>query len=471
VEPDRKDGADRNQFGQQQPLRPVNSPDDDAKVAVFQPVGGRVTIITRGVHVKTNRGRQTLSEWVKFSPMFHSNCMRPYLAIILSLLLASGAFAQADKSRRDKVAAATAAAVNGLKEAVSKETVAPGMTVGTILARTRAQEKFLKTLSRAEQPGGPRWVDDQTCQVRLEISGPLVAQALVNIAATQPKETPIAADVLAVKLQKWNTRTFSATGSSTGATEIEHARPGTESEAWSNVTDDARRAAVAAAKDNAVNGAVDSVRDVKLPNGETAGDALKDPVVRDRVRAWLAARPVTQVDFRDDLNVGVQLAVPPAEFFDAFRDALRDAAPDAAAWNAVRDDFARRLAVSVGTASVAGGGTTKISTQLPSLPPAWTNQQIEADGAAKLGGSKLKCARAAENEAAKQLTAQIEKLPLTDATTIGQAAERDPQVRDAISRAASRGRTYKVEYDAEGGARVWVQLDLSTVWNELRGGR
>jgi hypothetical protein len=167
----------------------------------------------------------------------------------------------------------------------------------------------------------------------------------------------------------------------------------------------------------------------------------------------------------------VQLAVPVDDFYNAFRDALRAGGADAAAWLAVRDDFARRVATPEGVASAAGGGTTKISLQLPALPPTWTNQQIEAQGAAALVGSKLKCARAAEAEAAKELTAQIETLPLTDALTIGQAAERDPQVRDAVSRAAARARTYKVEYDSDGGAKVWVQLDLHDVWTELRGAR
>jgi hypothetical protein len=74
----------------------------------------------------------------------------------------------------------------------------------------------------------------------------------------------------------------------------------------------------------------------------------------------------------------------------------------------------------------------------------------------------------AEAEAAKSFVTQIEKLPLSDAQTVGQAAEGDRRVRDAIERAATRGRTYKVEYDADGGARVWVQLDLRHVWNELR---
>ncbi len=388
--------------------------------------------------------------------------MRIRAVILLVLLLAGDACAQGER-------AATAAAVRGLVEAAAKETIAPGVTVGDLLDQTKGHDRLTKELSRAQTIGGTRWVGN-TAQVRLEISGNRVAQALVNIAATQPKKSPIPPDVLAVKLKDWNARTFSATGSSTGAAEIEHARPGGEAPAWAGVSDENRRAAVAAAKNNAIDAALASVRDVNLPNGKTAGEALKDPAVREKLHAWLSTRPVTQVEFRDDLTVAVQLAAPPAEFFEAFRDALRSAEPDAAAWEAVRDDFQRRLASPAGVAAV-GGAAAKPALQLPSLPPPWTNRQIEAKGSATAAGSKLKCARLAEAQAAKIFATQIESLPLTDDMTIGQAAERDPRVREALNRAASRGRTYKVEYDSDGGARVWVQLDLHHVWDELRGVR
>ena len=392
------------------------------------------------------------------------------------LLLAADVLAQADRASRDQERAATETAVRGLKEAVAKEMLAPGLTVATFLDKADGHERLVNDLSRAEKIGGTRWVDN-TAQVRLEISGRRVVQSLVAIAATKPRSSPIGADVLAVKLKDWNARTFSATGSSTGAAEIEHARPGGEAAAWARVSDEARRAAVASAKDNAINHAIESVRDVMLPNGKTAGDALKDDAVREKLTQWLATRPVTQVEFRDDLSVGVQLAAPPAEFFEAFRDALRAGEPDAAAWDNVRADFERRLAAPSGTAAVgvgagdpavAPGAPAKGALPLPSLPPPWTNQAIEAEGAATAGGSKLKCARLAEAEAAKSFLTQLEALPLSDAQTVGQAAQRDPRVRDAVDRALTKGRTYKVEYDADGGARVWVQLDLRHVWNELR---
>ena len=399
--------------------------------------------------------------------------MRVCIVAILLLLLAADVFAQADRASRDQERAATEAAVRGLKEAAGKEMLAPGVTVLTLLDRTRGHDRLIKELSRAEKIGGTRWVDDKTCQVRLEIAGSRVAQALVAVAAAQPKKSPIAADVLAVKLKDWGARTFSATGSSTGAAEIEHARPGGEAAAWANVSDESRRAAVAAAKDNAVTLTIESVRDVMLPNGKTAGDALKDKAVREKLTQWLATRPVTQVEFRDDLSVGVHLAAPPAEFFEAFRDALRAGEPDAAAWDNVRADFEQRLAAPSGTAVVGGvvaaaGAPPKGALQLPSLPPPWTNQVIEAEGSATAGGSKLKCARMAEAQAAKDFFTQVEALPLSDAQTVGQAAERDSRVRDAVDRAVTKGRTYKVEYDANDGARVWVQLDLRHVWNELR---
>ena len=147
--------------------------------------------------------------------------------------------------------------------------LAPGLTVATFLDKADGHERLVNDLSRAEKIGGTRWVDN-TAQVRLEISGRRVMQSLVAIAATKPRSSPIGADVLAVKLKDWNARTFSATGSSTGAAEIEHARPGGEAAAWGRVSDEARRTAVASAKDNAINHAIESVRDVMLRYGDRA---------------------------------------------------------------------------------------------------------------------------------------------------------------------------------------------------------
>src|SRR4051794_12674419 len=98
-------------------------------------------------------------------------------------------------ARREQIDAATARAVDGLHRQINQETVGRGVTVGDLLDRTSSHEELDKTLQRAQMIGGPRWIDDHTCQVRLEISGPRVANALVSIASTKPKKSPIAPEV------------------------------------------------------------------------------------------------------------------------------------------------------------------------------------------------------------------------------------------------------------------------------------
>src|SRR5438477_7624501 len=81
-----------------------------------------------------------------------------------------------------QVAAATANAFLTLRGDVEQSSITPGLRVIDFLQRTDGQDAFNKALHRAEQIGGPRWLDDQTCQVRLEISGERIARALVDIA-------------------------------------------------------------------------------------------------------------------------------------------------------------------------------------------------------------------------------------------------------------------------------------------------
>src|SRR5204862_7590703 len=139
--------------------------------------------------------------------------------------------------------------------------------------------------------GGPRWIDDQTCQVRLEISGQRVAQALISIAQSNPKKSPIAPELLTGRLRDWNERTFSATGTSTGAAAIEMVRPTDESPAWSRVSDQARQDAITAAKQDAVHKVIESIKPIELVK-----DALNDAQIQRELERWLASPPVTEVE-------------------------------------------------------------------------------------------------------------------------------------------------------------------------------
>src|SRR5205809_2616479 len=93
------------------------------------------------------------------------------------ILLAAGAgiaSARAEEPRTegaarvtDQVAAATANAVDKIRADVEDEWLAPNLTVADFLDRTGSVDELTSTLRRAEQIGGPRWLDDQTCQVKL----------------------------------------------------------------------------------------------------------------------------------------------------------------------------------------------------------------------------------------------------------------------------------------------------------------
>lgn len=403
--------------------------------------------------------------------------MRLAVAITVLFMMAGSLRGQANDARQDQVQAATATAVAAMGEAIAQHPIGRNVTVRTLLEQTGSSRKLAETLQRAQRIGGPRWVDDQTCQVRLEIAGSRVAAALVQIAASNPDRTPVPANVLAVRLSDLNSRTFSATGSSTGAAEIENVRPRDESDAWSAVDDEARRHAVASAKQDAVNKAIDSIAPIKLPGGRTAGEALSSPPARQRLTEWLAQRPVTEVEFRDDLHVALALATPPIEFYQALRSSV-DTSVEAADtdWELVREEFERRAGSSVGRASAASATTQANALQrpgpeLPTIPPTWTNDQIDAIGIAPAGSSKLRAARAAENAAAEKLAAQLEALPLGDGTTIGDLARDNPAIRSAVARAIQRARPAKVDYQSEGGVEVHVMMNLRDLWEELRAAR
>src|SRR5688500_5737051 len=101
-------------------------------------------------------------------------------------LIAASLHAQVPNPRRDQVAAATARAVERLRAQIAREQVGRNVTVADILKSTGGNDNLVKTLQRSQMIGGPRWLDDQTCQVRLEIAGPRVAAALLQIVSAKP---------------------------------------------------------------------------------------------------------------------------------------------------------------------------------------------------------------------------------------------------------------------------------------------
>jgi hypothetical protein len=340
-----------------------------------------------------------------------------------------------------------------------------------------------QALQGAELVGGPRWVDNDTCQVQLEISGTRAARLIQHIVTNSHERPPVSPEELSRLSTDWQRRTFTGSGSSTAFNRAAAVRPRLSANSpWSGVPDATRRKVLANAKEDAINRVVDSIRPIEISKGKTVGDAMDQPEVRRIVMDWLAVRPVIRVEYRLDLSVEITLAGSPNGLFDTVRHAVIEHSDlpiprDEAGWAVVRHDFETRMAVSVGRASAAGATTGPINAadmtrgrfELPARVPSWVGQRVDVQAVADLTESKLKCAREAEAAARRKLAAEVNALPLERGMTVGKAADRDPRVRDAVYAAMDKARTVSTDYTHKNGVAVTLQLDLQDLWDSLRG--
>ena len=401
----------------------------------------------------------------------------------LGILAARPALA-VDDPRRAQIQAAHTDAVAALVNDIRGARLSPDLTVGGFLDRTGSEPRLRTVVERkAEQLGATRWPNAGTCQVQLEVSGSEVAKTLVDIAQSDPGRSPLPAEAIAKRLQgSWQGRTFAATGTSATPEAVEKIRPGPDQPVWLSVPEADRRAAVKAAQRNAARRAVDGLADVPVGDGKTVADALEVPAVRDAIQNWVATRPVTSIEFRDNGEVRLSVSAPGEELWTVFRDALgrQNDVPsprDDAAWQRLHDDVVSRLRSPVGGRyTVAtrpfntGTGARPVGRAvLPQQPPSWVDDQLDADGSASGDRNKeLVLSNMAQSEAMRNLRKQIELLPLGDGTRLGEAAAQDPAVAAAIDRSLLRARSHRVDWGPNGDdVKVRMSLDLRHVWHEL----
>jgi hypothetical protein len=197
--------------------------------------------------------------------------------IIWALSLAFAAYpgvagAQPDsETARAQLAAASANAIASLKDGIRNEHIRSDLTVGQFIEQTDASAALDQVLESA----GPRWIDNQTCQLRLEISGPKLSAALVAIAADRGARSPIPAPQLQQILNEWQKRSFGAVGTSVAADKATRLKPSVAGSHWARVTDDAREQGIARARQNAADHILESIRPIELTaGGQTVGDLL-----------------------------------------------------------------------------------------------------------------------------------------------------------------------------------------------------
>lgn len=404
-----------------------------------------------------------------------------FLAGLGALMAASGAarLLAADESAQDsQVRGAVVGAVGSMLNDLSVERLTPDVTVGEFLRRTNGADQLARTLERGELLGGPRWIDKQTCQVQLQISGARILAALKQIAVNNPHTTPLPPETFDRLAQRWRERDFTSSGTTTSAVPLADLRPHGINGPWAHVRDEDRARTITNARRDAVERVLASLRHVPLTRATTVGDVLEKPALRHAIEAWLAERPITRVEFRRDLEVELVLNVTPTETLDAIRSQLSQPSSDLkgldlpspsddAAWSFIHGLFERHMAGPVGHAAVPAE-TVGHRPVAPAHVPAWVETHADEVGIATLGESKLKSSLRAEARAREKLRERIESLSLSTNATVGQTATQDPHVRDAVSRAVSRATIMQTDYDnPRGSVSVHVSLDLREFWAAL----
>jgi hypothetical protein len=407
------------------------------------------------------------------------------LITFLLLVLGSGSslLAQLNSpASRAQIEAATNNAMATLRSDIAAARMTPTYTVGQYLDAVGAPEVLNDIVRDARQIGGPRWIDDQTCQVKLEVPGSKIAYDIIAVAYTREKMriAPIPAAALEQQMADFKQRIFTATGTSVSAERLAGIRPVEAGDRWNAVTDAQRKQAVDAARQDAVRRALDSVRNVPVGSNQTVNDLLSREDVRQNVDKWLSSRPVTELKFKEDLQIELTVSTPPDELLQAVIDSARQTPgttlpTDEPSLDQLRREFSKRVS-SIGRASVTNGvgqtaqpGLQVQKIHLPELPPTWAQQAIDAEGMSPTGKDRFRARNQAQEQASLNLRAKIGALPLSRTMTIDQAVKQDPRIAQAVNRAMLRARVTRSDYkQPDGSVLIGMTLDSWVLWTELQ---
>jgi hypothetical protein len=311
---------------------------------------------------------------------------RALLLILLALiLLVPLARAAAPQPASPQIAAALADAHESLRAQVLGTVISRNVTVGELLARVGGQVELDQALTKAQQIGGIRWLDDQTAQLRIGVEGSDVAHVVMAAVDRAPSKSPIPQKEVREALAHWPMRTFFGTGISTSSADLNRLSPPADDPAWATVGRDDCHKALSMARAAAVEHVIDSLRPIDLGPDRTLDLVLKLPEVNQPLSAWLESRPVRAVEFHADRSVRVTLVVSSEELWQTLHMALTKqtqvAMPrDAAGWDWLAKQVEARVAIAsgVGVAQTANGATAGKNVPIPQQAPRWAMQLAQA---------------------------------------------------------------------------------------------
>jgi hypothetical protein len=378
---------------------------------------------------------------------------------------------------------------------ISAQRIDNDLSVGQFLDRTQSTQRLINALQSAEQVGEPRWNDDG-CEVRLKIAGPRLVAELTAIASAAGAASPRPPMALAAELDEWEQRVFTATGTSIAAERAADVPvPGI---GMGTVGRPARRAAFAAARQDAVRNLLDRISTISFVDGQTVGQVMNDPAIGAPVTDWLQTRPVTQVEYLGSRQLQITLAVGGTDLAQEILQSARDAhrpVPQGADTNrfvaAVNQEvgLVRGWGVAPGAGPQGGIESATLSNEsssqpvqnpalaptappapmVPASPPPWVNQQVvgQATALANPNRARLRILSAAEDAAVANLKQSIDALALPAGGTLGQSEKADPRIAQSVQRSLRHVQVAKVIYDPDGSVSVRVVLEAQQVWSDL----
>lgn len=399
--------------------------------------------------------------------------MRPGRMSILLLCLAAPLIADDDAARQAQVSAATNNALDAIQNEIESQPVTSQRTIKDVLLQTHSEDTLRQFLAKLAPVGGARWLDDQTCQVRIEADGAQIADLLNSIAQAHAD----AGSLDGRMMEDLRNHRFEATSTSAAANTINSLAPAAGTPGWRDVSPSQRRQALIQARQNAAEHVLEMLRPIQLADGNTIAQAMTtQPELRTRLLAYLQTVPVTSVDFGDNLQVTIQLRPSWQELAQIIyvhtsgKSSSQLNTEDYANLQQLRDRISKRLTEASGTATVVQSSTApELVVSIPQQPPAWVDDQLEVTGHGLVPGSQLKSSRAAEHEAKLKLRSRLEKLHLDGSRTVLDAASADPHVVDAINQTLDQARPYKSEFNSDGSVTIHEILDLHDFWQALTG--
>jgi len=388
----------------------------------------------------------------------------------MTLLIAAASLADRVQSQ---ITAAASNAVEKLAADVLDEQIGVDLTVADFVHDTTSLDALMYLLRQSQQIGGPRWLDDQTCQVKLAMEGPRVLEMLRQAAELNVNTTPIPSQALVKRLKDWKDRTFVATGTAITLRAAQELRP-PASGAWDQIPEAARKDAVVAAARNASDKAMEDLKSIEYQPGQALSSALGNQAVQQKLQTYLSDRPVTSVHFSNDGSVETTLAMGEDDLVGAVIDALRSSSieisNDPDQLKRLHDQIDGKLNAVTGRAKAGFTLQSRpvAAVMLPGTPPEWIKNPITVGGSASAGGNRLKTARIAEDQALAALLKHMESLPLNNNRTVGEWASQNASVRHVLDQMLIRAKVTRIEYAPDGSAAVKVTLDPRDLWDELQ---